>query len=84
MDQFDRGVVSESAFTWLAGVLFAVLSQPLAGLLTGWMSRNMSTVAQWGLILLNSAMWGFGLAFLILLMRVLLKKRATRCAKPIS
>lgn len=72
MDDFDRGVTSNSVFKSFVGYLCNVLWQPGHSLWTYWMSKNLPGADEWGMALLNSALWGFGLAFLI---RILFRKK---------
>lgn len=43
---------------------------------TSWMSKNMPNFIEWALFLANSALWGFGIAFVIERLSIRWRQRA--------
>ena len=72
IDQFEGGIRGKSAFESFAGHVCDIMWQPGASLWRLWMSKALPNAFEWPVALLNSALWGFGFAFLI---RLLPKRR---------
>jgi len=65
MEAFDNPDYQPSMVERVADSLAGILMQPGMSLWTPWMSKNMPNVAEWGLCLLNSLLWGIALALLL-------------------
>jgi hypothetical protein len=65
MRRFDDPNYPVSPVSDTLGDIVGILMLPGRLVWTSWMSKNMPNSIEWALFLANSALWGFGIAFVI-------------------
>lgn len=64
MEAFDNPSLTSKPITDLANIAVSILMQPMTSLWTKWMSQNIPNAIEFIIFLLNSCIWGIGLAAL--------------------
>jgi len=65
MEAFENPDHEPSQLERVADQFAGILMQPGSSVWTPWMSKNMPNVVEWGLCLMNSMLWGIGLALIL-------------------
>ena len=74
MDRFDTGAPPSSLESGVDAAA-RVLMLPLSLVWNQWMSEHLPDVFEWLLLVVNSAIWGFGATSLLMLFAVRIQRR---------